>query len=111
MMACLKETFVSFHGCRRTAESDKEESEAPVSKLVYTTLEGIHAPFKFAPWNRGRIISFKNQMVPWLQENTLPEEFFKDMPLPIANVPNSSNGPSVAVFGGKSSRRKQLTTL
>ena len=50
-------------------------------------------------------------MVPWLQENTLPEEFFKDMPFPIANVPNSSNGSSVAVFGGKSSRRKQLTTL
>jgi hypothetical protein len=103
---------VSFHGYRRNTGDDEEESEAPVSKLVYATLAGMHAPFKFAPWNQGRMVSFKNHMVPWLQEKTLPEEFFKDIPLPIVNGPiSSSNGASVMVSGGKSSKRKQLTTL
>ncbi|KAI5070376.1 hypothetical protein GOP47_0014719 [Adiantum capillus-veneris] len=51
---------------RRTGES--QEAEAAVSKLVFTTLEGISVPFKFAPWNQGRIISFKQLLIPWLHK-------------------------------------------
>lgn len=95
---------------RRTEENEEEEPEAPVSKLVYATLEGMAAPFKFAPWNQGRILSFKGLLIPWLQEESIPEDFFIDVPLPISNSSFNSTGSS-SLFEGNANRSKQLTAF
>ncbi|MCO5589158.1 hypothetical protein L7F22_043124 [Adiantum nelumboides] len=94
---------------RRTGEN--QEAEAAVSKLVFTTLEGMNAPFKFAPWNQGRIISFKQLLIPWLQNWSLPEEFKMDGVLPVSTISHPNNIGSSSLSASKTRRSKQLTTL
>eukprot|EP00250_Pteridium_aquilinum_P015129 c22399_g1_i1 orf=446-3445(-) len=95
---------------RRTKENEEEEAEAPVSKLVFTTLEGMGAPFKFAPWNQGRLVSFKDLLVPWLLNGSIPEEYFIDGVLPISNASYPNIG-SNSLFDSNANRSKQLTAL
>lgn len=95
---------------RRIEENEVEEAEAPVSKLVFVTLEGMGAPFKFAPWNQGRIISFKDLLMPWLQKKSIPGELLIDGVLPITNASYTSVGSS-SLNDSNANRSKQLTAL
>lgn len=94
---------------RRTGES--QEAESAVAKLVFTTFEGLSAPFKFAPWNQGCIISFKELLIPWLQKWSIPEEFNMDAVLPVSTLPHPNNIGSSSLSRSKARRSKQLTAL
>lgn len=59
-----------------------------MANAVYSSLTSLGAPFKFAPWNEGRIVSHGGVLKSWLLKSTTEDTFsMTNQPLPEVKAP------------------------
>lgn len=82
--------------CRWGAlDENKDLKDVPIAKAVHSVLQTLGAPFGFAPWNLGRIVSRGQILQRWLQDSSFPDFLALDntrLPLFVPNYAKSNLG-------------------
>ncbi|BFI40622.1 protein MpPPR_65 [Marchantia polymorpha subsp. ruderalis] len=76
-------------------DENKDLKDVPIAKAVHSVLQTLGAPFGFAPWNLGRIVSRGQILQRWLQDSSFPDFLALDntrLPLFVPNYAKSNLG-------------------
>jgi hypothetical protein len=86
----------------------KDSRTLPIAKAVHSALSAIGAPFEFAPWNTGRIISGAHALQEWLPQASFPDSLLlSNAPLP----PLLFRSVDTKSIGKRTRALKDLTTM
>ncbi|CAM6120304.1 unnamed protein product [Calypogeia fissa] len=69
------------------SDEGSDLKEVPIAKAVSSVLQSLRAPFAFAPWNEGRIVSRAVVLQPWLSNTSIPDSLsLVNVALPLHNA-------------------------